>query len=523
MCVHAMTSSTVTMLARVSMLLLSGGALPALGYSATPPPASRASTAPAATTAGRKEQPIAIPWLIVGGGIHGVHISTRLLGSNVVGSVQDICIVDDHDALLHSWKSRTQNTGMEYLRSSAGFHVGVAEDALRMYGKGVQGGARDLAGSTHRRPKVGEKKKKRKKRKAEVRTNHKKEQYFTNDYERPQLDFFNRHCDSVVAQYRLDQIHTQGTVSKIEPCDEYVRVHVVLPGAERGRVYHAENIVLALGNDVPSYADWVEDRDVRRGHVRHLLEIDDRAVLPHDQDTKKQCPSVAVVGGGITAAHKVLELVRGDPAPASIHLISRHPLREQQFDTHQEWMMDRAAAGRSKEGGGHGLPRRQLAFQQCGCRKERRQIIARERIPGTVTSAVNRGKDGLQYAIAKGAVQWHQAEIIKKTYTAGKDGEDTGQLELTLSCGDTLRVDQVLLATGFGKKVPGGAMLQDLIQCGNLQVSEFCGYPIVDEHLRWKERIYVAGPLAELEVGPSARNIAGARLAAERIIQAFVG
>ena len=31
--------------------------------------------------------------------------------------------------------------------------------------------------------------------------------------------------------------------------------------------------------------------------------------------------------------------------------------------------------------------------------------------------------------------------------------------------------------------------------------------------------VYVAGALAELELGPSARNIAGARLAAERIVE----
>ena len=48
-------------------------------------------------------------------------------------------------------------------------------------------------------------------------------------------------------------------------------------------------------------------------------------------------------------------------------------------------------------------------------------------------------------------------------------------------------------------------------------------YPIVDENLLWdKKWIYVAGALAELELGPSARNIAGARLAAERIVQAFI-
>ena len=43
----------------------------------------------------------------------------------------------------------------------------------------------------------------------------------------------------------------------------------------------------------------------------------------------------------------------------------------------------------------------------------------------------------------------------------------------------------------------------------------------MDENHSWgsSRRIYVSGALADLELGPSARNIAGVRLAAERIIQ----
>jgi hypothetical protein len=39
----------------------------------------------------------------------------------------------------------------------------------------------------------------------------------------------------------------------------------------------------------------------------------------------------------------------------------------------------------------------------------------------------------------------------------------------------------------------------------------------VDQSLRWHPGIYVTGALAELEIGPTAMNIIGARLAAERI------
>ena len=77
--------------------------------------------------------------------------------------------------------------------------------------------------------------------------------------------------------------------------------------------------------------------------------------------------------------------------------------------------------------------------------------------------------------------------------------------------------DHVILATGFEKKRPG-QWLQNIIEkCELPQAS--CGYPIVDKNLHWAKNIYVSGALAELEVGPVARNIVGARIAAERIVQ----
>ena len=46
-----------------------------------------------------------------------------------------------------------------------------------------------------------------------------------------------------------------------------------------------------------------------------------------------------------------------------------------------------------------------------------------------------------------------------------------------------------------------------------------CGYPIVSKTLQWGPDLYVTGALAELEMGPIARNISGARQAAERIVK----
>ncbi|MBA2871841.1 hypothetical protein HNQ85_002116 [Anoxybacillus calidus] len=55
-----------------------------------------------------------------------------------------------------------------------------------------------------------------------------------------------------------------------------------------------------------------------------------------------------------------------------------------------------------------------------------------------------------------------------------------------------------------------------LIQDEKLKCAE-CGYPIVTETLEWAPNLYVAGALAELEIGLISRNISGARQAAKMI------
>ncbi|KAL7542056.1 hypothetical protein ACHAXR_011498 [Thalassiosira sp. AJA248-18] len=259
---------------------------------------------------------------------------------------------------------------MEYLRSSAGYHLDLNENSLRSFDQQT----------TSENNTINTKKKRGRKNRGIHRD--KERRSFSNDYERPKLDFFNDHCDGVIAKYNLDQIHTQGFVKKIEPSDDHVNVHVSMTDSGEIVEYHANQIILALGNAEPSIPTWVDEYDLQNGLVKHLL--DDNFDDDLGQNNDENCNmNIAIVGGGITAAHKALQLARKsnihDNGSPKIHLISHHPLREQQFDTHQDWMMDQAASKRSKEGGGFGLPipKKQVMYQKCDCLKERRKIKLR--------------------------------------------------------------------------------------------------------------------------------------------------
>eukprot|EP00594_Rhizosolenia_setigera_P019019 CAMPEP_0178973010 /NCGR_PEP_ID=MMETSP0789-20121207/21437_1 /TAXON_ID=3005 /ORGANISM="Rhizosolenia setigera, Strain CCMP 1694" /LENGTH=346 /DNA_ID=CAMNT_0020660733 /DNA_START=102 /DNA_END=1139 /DNA_ORIENTATION=- len=278
------------------------------------------------SSSGRK-----IPWIIVGGGIHGLHLAARLLGEQGVDP-NDIYIIDDKEDLLHAWKTQTNATGMNYLRSSAGFHLDIYEIPYVV----------NLEDKKSTMPMEG---------KGQERKKGKSLPKFMKDY------------------------YVQGRVTGIEPSNECVRLIVQMTNSDahdniEPQIYIAEKVILALGNSPPTYPDWVCDEDIRDGMVSHLLDTD--TTKNNDHSTKRnRSTSVAVIGGGISAAHKVLKLVENKKEQErfkshdsknenhQIHLICRHKLREQQFDTHQENMMDNEAVKRSLENGGKGIPSHQ--------------------------------------------------------------------------------------------------------------------------------------------------------------------
>ncbi|MGB1278266.1 MAG: hypothetical protein ACPG77_21145, partial [Nannocystaceae bacterium] len=106
--------------------------------------------------------------------------------------------------------------------------------------------------------------------------------------------------------------------------------------------------------------------------------------------------------------------------------------------------------------------------------------------------------------------------VVRKTQREATREKNHGLLEKS----GVIEVDRVLLATGFSSARPGGSMVDDLIASASLPCAR-CGYPIVDTALRWHPRIHVTGPLAELELGPASRNIAGARRAGDRLVDAL--
>ena len=381
-----------------------------------------------------------IDWLIIGGGIHGVHIAARLLDD--VGVDRDrIRIIDPCKRLLQRWRECTAVTGMVHLRSPAVHHLGLDAWSLRRYAQ--------------------------KKKKKQLGL-------FAPPYERPALTLFNAHCDRLIDSLKLDELHLQARATHCRLEDEGAYVEL-----STGEELSAKRIVLAMGSgEAPAWPTWAPQDDPR---VSHVFEANfDR--WPEEQER------VMVIGGGISAGQIALRLVKEGHR---VHLVSRHEFREHQFDSDPGWLGPKYMKGFSRE--------RDV--------NQRRSLITEARHKGSVPPDVLRG---LRRAIQKGSLSWYQGEV------ESVDGQGD-ELTLQISTGDTVQVQRILLATGFSTKRPGGSFVDQLVQSASLPCAH-CGYPIVDEGLRWHPRLHVSGPLAELEIGPSSRNIAGARRAGDRIV-----
>ncbi|MDF2036539.1 FAD/NAD(P)-binding protein [Cytobacillus oceanisediminis] len=384
-------------------------------------------------------------WIVVGGGIQGSTIAAFLVKNNKV-STDKLRIIDPHEMPLFKWTKSTERIGMKFLRSPFVHHLDVDPFSLRSYAANHQW----------------------------------KKSEFYGVYKRPSLEMFNEHSQSLLHDLGLGASWHQGYVNGLDREDNYWIVST--DGGERLK---SKKVVLALSiNDQLHVPEWADSIKQGRHGVFHIF---DEAA-----DFTGLRKPVAVIGGGITAAHTVIKL--SALYPGQVTLIKRHPLKVCDFDSDPGWLG----------------PKYQKNYRRITDYSERREVIKKARnrgsLPPELFHKLRKLENDQTIKVADGEV------------TSVKEGENK---ELILSVDmQEVKVQSIVFATGFMPSRPGGSWLEKAIETFGLPCAK-CGYPIVSQSLEWCPHLYVTGPLAELEIGPIARNISGARQAAERIVQSI--
>ena len=296
---------------------------------------------------------------------------------------------------------------------------------------------------------------------------------FSYPYYRPRLSFFNHHCDTLIQKNHLKTSHVQDFVESVHPERDFVRLFT-----RSGLELRSKKIILAPGqSDKLRVPDWARNKP----GVFHIFSS---GFCWKKIETAE---SLAIVGGGISAIQAALY---AESLGLKTHIICRHPLRKHQFDSDPGWLGP--------------LQMNNFTFEtDYG---KRRKIIQESRNPGSIPSELFIAIKG---KIHSGRISFCQDEVLRCSHQ-----KET--ITLSLKDSPQIQVDMILLATGFEPVRPGGDAVDQLIKQYGLSVAT-CGYPVLAKDLSWHPRIHVSGALAELEIGPVAKNIAGARVAAERI------
>jgi len=302
--------------------------------------------------------------------------------------------------------------------------------------------------------------------------------FFMHPYQRPGYALFQSHCASVVQRWHLNALHEQATVTGLARMGGGWRVQT-----SSGSVC-ARRVVLALGpSSRLSWPEWaIPLRDT--GRVHHIFEDTfNRSALPDGH--------VVVVGGGISAAQLTLSLA--NERPGEVTMLVRHPFRVHLFDSDPVWL---GPLGRQR-------------FARVA-EPKRRDYLKAVRHRGSLPPELEKR---LRNAREQGRVRVVEANVTFSSSNAHG-------IDIQTCCADLVHAQQLVCATGFDNRRPGGEWLTKTVDREGLPIAP-CGFPKVTSSLEWAPGLYVSGALAELEIGPPSRNISGARIAARQLAKSL--
>jgi hypothetical protein len=383
--------------------------------------------------------------LIIGGGIHGVHLAHCLLQQSPL-THDDIRILDPYDELLHEWWRCTRNCGMQYLRSPSVHHIDIDPFSLDKYAALAEN--RQYA-------------------------------HFIPPKSRPSVELFHRHCRMVIDDHRLESLQIRGRALEILNRTGHVSV------VTEEETIQARFVLLALGmGEKPLWPNWAARLREKGVPVNHVFDPDFRLA-----EFETGGP-IALIGAGISGGQLALHLA--EKGFESVLLVSRKAIQVSDFDFDPGWLG----------------PKYLGRFHRQSNDQRRKQIMA-ARAKGSVPRKM---KLALDKATAMNQLTCTVDDITDAKCRNGG----------ALLIGRHGRYDckKIVLATGFMENRPGNGLISQAIKEFDLKTAA-CGFPVIGPSLQWHERIFVTGPLSELQIGPSARNIAGARHSGRRITAAF--
>lgn len=225
-----------------------------------------------------------LDWLIIGAGVHGLHVAASLRRHGA-----SLRLLDPHPRPLAQWDRRAEALAMTHLRSPIDQDLDVVELSLHHFAEA--------------QPRL-------------------EPGLFAGPCRAPSVELFRRHVEWVRARLELDALLERGTATGLELVADGVRVH-----SDRGDLV-ARRVILAIGRPRTCVPAWAEPLG---GAVLHVF----------DPEFDRAAPSgpAVVVGGGLSAVQLALHWARAQPGATT--LICRRPPTIAELDAAPRWARPR--------------------------------------------------------------------------------------------------------------------------------------------------------------------------------------
>jgi FAD-NAD(P)-binding len=302
-------------------------------------------------------------------------------------------------------------------------------------------------------------------------------------YDLPGTKLFDDYCNDVISQWDLNNQVSQNTITEIIPHANRFRL-----GCSDGKSITAKRVVLATGGAFLQIPDWVKGikAEYPPSKLCHSTSVDLRSL--HLAGEK-----VLIIGGGLTSGHLAVGAIsRG----AKVHLMIKRQLQEKLFDAEPGWLGPKYLKG----------------FFACSDYQERFKMIQQARNGGSITPGMG---IQLRRQVRNGNL------IIDENCQVIKAEWKQNSWLVECSNGSQHKYNRIWLSTGTKFDVKTEPLLKDVLAAYPINIVN--GLPVLEENLRWRGcELFIMGGLAALQVGPTARNLSGARMASDKIVPAIL-
>ncbi len=306
-------------------------------------------------------------------------------------------------------------------------------------------------------------------------------------YDLPGTRLFNDFCKDVIRRWDLENIVIGEKITRIQPLNN--------PFASRFRLWLgsgksivAGRVVLATGSSQLQIPDWISQ--INQNYP------EDKLCHSHAVDLRKLYLAgerVLIIGGGLTSGHLAVgAMSRG----AEVQISMRRQLQEKIFDADAGWLGPKYLKG----------------FFAESDFKKRFEMIQQARNGGSMTPAM---VTQLRRKAHNGKLRVQEnTQVVEAKWT-------DNQWLVKFTNGEQERFHRIWLSTGTRFDVNTEPLLKEVLQAYPMPVIN--GLPVLDDNLRWRGcSLFIMGGLAALQIGPTARNLSGARMASDKMLKAII-